>query len=87
MKYVSGLELVHHMRRLEYLDTPIPSELTNILKSDDNTHLYCGCSFEHDKERFISDEGTILFPKGIPHSTYCVSYIKEMLSLGAGMEK
>ena len=28
MKYVSGLELVHHVRRLEHLDTPIPSELT-----------------------------------------------------------
>ena len=65
-------------------DVSLRIRLTNILKSDDNTHLYCGCSFEHDKEIFISDEGKILFPKGIPHSTYCVSYIKEMLSLGAG---
>ena len=50
-------------------DVSLRIRLTNILNSDDNTHLYCGCSSEHDKDIFLSDEGKILFPKGILHSS------------------
>lgn len=65
-------------------DASLRKRLIRKMEAIPTTHLFCCCSALDDREFFLSPDGKILFPKGIPHTSSCVQNIRNTVQLTEG---
>lgn len=61
-----------------FMDKTRIYQLQKIMTEKPGMKLYCGCSELNDRPVYLTPGGAIRFPEGIPHSSCCVAYLKQM---------
>ncbi len=65
-------------------DASLRKRLIRKMEENPTTHMFCCCSSLDDREFFLSPDGKLLFPKGIPHTSSCVQNIRNTVQLTEG---